>query len=118
MKVICPYCNKEAELVTGDIIYPHRQDLYEKSFYLCEPCNAYVGCHNGTDEPLGRLANAELRQAKMWAHKFFDAIWKSGKMKRKQAYEWLADKLEIEIEDCHIGMFDIDMCKKVVEICK
>lgn len=117
MKVICPYCNKEARLVTGDVIYPHREDLYEKYFYLCSDCYAYVGCHPETEKPLGRLADAELRKTKMFAHKFFDAIWKSGKMRRKEAYNWLADKLKIKVENCHIGMFDVETCKRVIEIC-
>lgn len=61
--MICDYCNKDAELVGGDIIYPHRPDLYELKFYYCAVCEAWCGCHRGTTKPLGRLANAELRQA-------------------------------------------------------
>lgn len=77
MTVICSYCNKPAELVTGKEIYPHRPDLYPKKFWRCRPCTAYVGCHkpnagygDGT-RPLGRLANAELRAAKSAAHAAF-----------------------------------------------
>ena len=116
-KVICPYCGSEAELVTGREIYPHRLDLYAKKFYQCEPCDAYVGCHPGTENPLGRLADIELREAKMRAHAAFDPIWKSGNKKRGSAYAWLADQLGIDQKDCHIGMFDVDMCQRVVEVC-
>lgn len=59
----CPYCGKDSVLVNGHVIYPHRPDLLEKKFYWCKPCDAYVGCHPGTANPLGRLANAELRRA-------------------------------------------------------
>lgn len=113
----CPYCNKDVELVYGNIIYPHRPDLYKKLFYLCGPCKAYVGCHPGTDKPLGRLANSELRIAKQLAHSSFDPMWRNGKQSRSNAYSWLAEKLSIEKKECHIGMFDIEMCNKVVEIC-
>jgi len=117
MSVVCPYCGKPAELVTGAAIYPRRSDLHGKSFYRCNPCHAYVGCHPGTTNPLGRLANAELRRAKMAAHAAFDPIWKTGRMKRGVAYEWLAKRLEINKSDCHIGMFDIETCKRVTEVC-
>jgi len=61
MTIICNYCGNNAEMVSGDAIYPHRPDLYHRKFYRCQPCGAYVGCHEGTDKPLGRLANAELQ---------------------------------------------------------
>lgn len=115
---ICPYCRKFSEKVTGEKIYPHRADLHRKVFYECEPCGAYVGCHGGSDKPLGRLANKELREAKKAAHAAFDPIWRSGKKSRGGAYKWLAAQLGISGDDCHIGMFDVNMCKRVVEIAR
>jgi hypothetical protein len=116
--VNCPYCNQQAHLVGGKKIYPHRPDLYEKVFYECEPCDAFVGCHIGTVNPLGRLANAELRKKKMAAHALFDPIWRTGQMTRGDAYKMLAEKLGIEQKDCHIGMFDVDMCNRVINVCR
>ena len=113
----CDYCGNDAKLVTGDIIYPHRQDLHAKHFWNCTPCKAFVGCHPNTDKPLGRLANAELRRAKMAAHAAFDPRWREGQIKRASAYKWLAESLGIARKDCHIGMFDVDMCKRVVDVC-
>ncbi len=116
-KVICHYCGNETELVTGDVIYPHRNDLKNKKFYLCRPCSAYVGCHPNTDKPLGIVANAELRKAKSKAHAVFDPIWRNRKlMKRSEAYKWLAESLAIDRSECHIGMFNLDMCKRVVDL--
>ena len=114
----CPYCGNPSEMVTGQIIYPHRNDLYGKKFYRCKPCGAYVGCHPGTDKPLGRLANAELRRAKSAAHAIFDPLWKNGSIKRAAAYKWLAENIGIDRKECHIGMFDVELCKRVVRICK
>lgn len=116
--VTCPYCSRPALLVGGKAIYPHRPDLYEKQFYQCAPCGAYVGCHPGTTKPLGRLANAELRQAKMEAHAAFDPVWKEGGKRRSDAYAGLAKQLGISKDDCHIGMFDVELCRRVVEICR
>lgn len=122
--VICPYCNKQAKLVDGSAIYPHRHDLYAKKFWLCKPCGAYVGCHaanngygNGS-RPLGRLADAELRAAKLKAHAAFDPIWKTTGIARGKAYAWLAEELNINSKDCHIGMFDVAQCNAVIAACE
>jgi len=114
----CPYCGNDAELVGGDVVYPHRPDLADKKIWRCVPCDARVGCHPETTKPLGRLANGPLRRAKMDAHAAFDPIWQRGEMKRGDAYGWLATQLGIAKEDCHIGMFDLRQCNKVVEICR
>lgn len=111
--VKCPYCDKDARRVLGVAIYPHRPDLHAKPFWQCKPCAAWVGCHPGTDNPLGRLANAELRREKQRAHAAFDPIWRSGRMKRKEAYTWLAKETNIAVQNCHIGMMDADQCRAV-----
>ena len=118
MPEICPYCKKEAKLVTGKVLYPHNRELHWEQFWRCEPCGAYVGCHKGTDQPLGNLADQNLRSLRRKAHASFDVLWKKGFMKRKTAYNWLADTLELDGESCHIGLFDAPMCRKVVLICR
>lgn len=114
----CDYCGKKAILVTGKEIYPHRTDLFSKKFWNCSPCKAFVGCHGKTNMPLGRLANALLRKAKMNAHEGFDPIWKDKLKTRSEAYSWLAKELQIKSEKCHIGMFDVIMCQRVVRVCE
>lgn len=116
MKVFCPYCGRKAEYVDSKIVYG-------KSFgkiYLCRQCMAYVGVHKGTDKPLGRLANAELRYWKRAAHAAFDHLWKYGRFKgfRNVAYGWLAKRMGLPMELTHIGMFDVAQCKKVIQICQ
>lgn len=101
----CPHCDNDARLVTGAVIYPHLPGLHEKLFYSCLPCDAYVGCHRGTTRPLGRLANTELRIARMTAHAAFDPIWKSRQLSRTAAYRRLAKELRIKEGECHIGQF-------------
>lgn len=125
-EIKCDYCGKPAEFVTGQKIYPHRRDLWKLKFWQCEPCGAYVGCHRvnfpkgvyTNDIPLGRMANRELRIAKMKAHGEFDKYWKVEKIKRTECYEQLAIKMGINVEDCHIGMFTVEQCNQVVKICK
>lgn len=129
MIVLCDYCKAPAQKVNGLKLYPHRGDLKRLTFWYCDNGHepAYVGCHKahpahspGGDTPLGRLANAELREAKKNAHFYFDTLWRN-KIKfnnRGRAYRWLADQLKIDAADCHIGMFDVEMCNRVVGLCK
>lgn len=119
----CTHCHREAELVTGREIYPHRPDLARRMFWRCVPCGAYVGCHHpnkrlgfkGT-EPLGTLANAELRRARNRAHAAFDPIWRSGEMSRTEAYAWLSGQLGLSIDNTHIALLDLDGCHAVIEV--
>lgn len=123
-EVTCPYCDRSAELVGGDVIYPHRHDLARKKFWLCTPCNAFVGCHAQGDgtRPLGRLANAELRAAKQAVHRVFDPLWRDSRPHRnrlrRRAYEWLAGHLGIDVKKCHVGMFDVETCNRAAQICR
>lgn len=117
--IICNYCGREAALVKGDKTYPHRPDLYEKYFYLCEPCNAYVGTHKNSKAhaPLGNLANADLRGWRRHVHKVFDPLWQDDK-NRKDEYLKLADKMGLKRNKCHISMFDIEQCKLALKVLK
>lgn len=36
--------------------------------------------------------------------------------RRNEAYRWLSEKMGTPIEFTHIGMFDVDQCRKVVRI--
>jgi len=118
IKVTCPYCAEPASLVKGDVIYPHLEQLHKRSYWYCPCVNAYVGCHKGSVNPLGRLANKSLRKLKMDAHQVFDPIWRGGFMSRREAYDWLAIKMDIPPDQTHIGMFDEEQCKRVIKGCK
>lgn len=122
----CPYCKGLAELTDGRVIYPHRRDLAAHKFWACFPCGAYVGTHKNspTHAPLGRLADSQLRYWKSQAHAAFDPLWKdktSGSARqvaRKVAYFWLAQNLKIPQSRCHIGRFDVEECRRTVELCE
>lgn len=124
--VICDYCGQPARLVKGSFLYPKRADLHSLNFYYCDNDHdpAYVGCHKGGDgkQPLGRLADDELRYWKSMAHNAFDPLWQRHSgcrifRTRRSAYAWLSKALNITGEKCHIGMFDLAQCKQVVKVC-
>jgi len=115
--VVCSYCGEEAELVDSREVYSRSYGL----IWLCRPCKAWVGVHLNSKEnaPLGRLADSTLRFWKKEAHAAFDPFWK-GEVpnRRSKEYHWLSSMIGIKLRHCHIGMFNVEQCKKVVEICK
>lgn len=128
---MCPYCGSKSELHLSSAFIYNGRDF--GPVHACENfplCDGFVGCHPGTTTPLGRLANNELRYWKKQAHKYFDQIWMTKKINkiykvflpetsnRKKSYIWLSNQLNLGLDQTHIGMFDVDLCKKVVEICK
>jgi zinc-finger-containing domain len=106
----CPYCHRPTEYVDSSVIYGKSYGM----IYLCRPCMAYCGVHQGTNISLGRLANEALREAKKEAHKYFNMIYEGGHMTRKEAYAWLCSMLEIPRDETHIGMFDEKLCADTV----
>ena len=115
--VVCPYCNKIADLKTGKDIYPHRPDLFSKYFYECPKCKARCGCHGSTKKPLGTLTSPKLRKTRQQAHETFDKLWNTYKPKytRAEAYEALAKHLNLTKEETHIAQFDYDKCIDTIE---
>lgn len=113
--VLCDYCGTPAMFVDSKVIYGKSYGMV----YLCPNCNAYVGVHKGTDKPLGRLADANLRKWKNAAHKAFDPLWQKGPFRgqRNAAYSWLAEQMKLPVEKTHIGMFDVEKCRKAISIC-
>ena len=60
---------------------------------------------------------SDLAKLRMEAHRVFDARWVFEPATRSKAYLWLARQMGLRPDDCHIGMFDEDQCRWVIEIC-
>ncbi len=123
-EVRCPYCSKRARLLKGRQLYfgssilERVPELGEAFFYRCRPCDATVGCHKGTNKPLGTLANAVLRKLRKDAHDALDPLWRAkGKAARGEAYAWLRQAMGLKEDECHIGLFNEEQCRRVVELC-
>jgi hypothetical protein len=120
MKTIyCVACKKniKARLTDGKEIYPHRLDLYDLPFWKCDTCGNYVGCHHKTKNrtrPLGNIPSKEIKQARTKIHFLLDPLWKSGKIKRQQAYAYIKHRIGY---DYHTGEIkDIDEARKIYRI--
>lgn len=121
--LLCSYCGMLAELLRDS------SPIYGRDYgpvWRCRLGCGWVGCHPGGCKPLGRIANRALRQAKQDAHRAFDALWRAKmeregcrqKVARNAGYAWLAEQLGIARDLCHIGYFDIETCRRVVELCR
>lgn len=76
------------------------------------PPDAFIDRKAMKAEPGSALARARIA-----AHNAFDPLWKSGTMSRRAAYDWLAIQLHLPVSACHMVLFDVDMCQRVVEVC-
>ena len=113
----CRYCGSPTIITLGDKIYPHLPQFHCSKYYLCPKCGAYVGSNSATGKPLGEVADKQLRAKRQQTHKIFDELWKSGRTSRSKAYKWLSNKMGLSSKDCHIGLFDEELCQKVINIC-
>lgn len=120
---VCPYCSTHANFMEDTAPLYHGRNYGPA--WVCMPCEAWVGVHQGGRIPLGRLANKELRVAKQAAHLAFDPLWKtklergecSKGQARQAAYSWLSHALDIRPDQTHIGMFDVETCRRVIKVC-
>ena len=106
--VTCAECGSPMEL---------RNSRYGK-FWGCVSFPACRGTHgaHADGRPLGTPADQATKQARMRAHAAFDRLWKSGRLRREAAYLWLAERLGIPRDECHLGRFDAAQCARVIEL--
>ena len=118
---ICRYCGGVIRLVPAETVYRVSSDrlgMKNENIYQCQNCNARVGCHKGTNRPLGNVANEVLRLKRIEAHQAFDGLWKQRGMSRTAADKWLAVKMDLPGKAAHIGGFEMDQCQNVIDLCR
>jgi hypothetical protein len=84
--------------------------------WFCQSCKASVFCHPETNNPLGYMADSKTRLLRRILHIKFDVIWKTGKLKRRDCYRWLALKLNISLDNCHISWLTPRQLKQAILI--
>lgn len=118
-KIRCPYCHAQAVLRPSAAVY---QDKAQpgRHLYVCArypKCDSYVGAHEGTLLPMGTLANGDLRNKRIQAHRAFNRLWESGAMKKWQAYKWMQAKFGLNSGQAHIAMFSEFLCDQLIAEC-
>lgn len=117
-QAFCSSCEGMCRQTDGKEIYPHRPDLSDHCFYVCDKCATRVGCHPGTAIPLGMAVGKDTRHARMLLHqRMFDPLWENRKdaasksEARDDVYSYLAHSLDIPKWECHIGRFSLERCR-------
>lgn len=115
---------KVCNICGGKVLYTNNSIIYGKPYgsgkcYICTKCGAYVGTHKpNPKEAMGILANKEMRDLKMKCHDVFDKLWHNSK-ERNELYKRLANIMNIPVDECHFGYFDIERLKIAYDIlCK
>jgi hypothetical protein len=107
----CCECERKIQpiFITGETVYPNRNDLYHLPFWQCTTCFNFVGCHHKTTNPtnpLGSIPNKEIKEARKEIHKILDPLWKNGSFNRKKLYRIISDKIGWKYHTAQIKMIE------------
>lgn len=111
-------------------------------FYGCQHFPRCRSTHGAAPNglPLGIPADVPTKAARMVAHTAFDPLWRDAlelypniperprkarqeaiykvrSRARTRTYAWLAEQLGITTDECHIGLFDAETCKRAITAC-
>ncbi|CAB3755764.1 zinc-finger-containing protein [Paraburkholderia solisilvae] len=120
---VCDYCGERAQLASfGDEIYPYRDD--HNAVWICTSCEAWIGVrprsrHNA---PLGRLADATLRDAKSRLHDALEPLAEAKVRRdgvsifeaRAKAVRWVATALGFAPMPPSLHSFSLDQCNQAL----
>ncbi len=118
--VTCPYCNKKAVLQPANFVHGVSPAANGKHLYVCgnwPKCDAYVSAHEFDLRPMGTLANGNLRNQRILAHRALERYRKATGMSRDDLYFWLGTKLNLHLDDAHVAKFNEDQCRQVIALC-
>ncbi len=120
-KIWCCGCSDKvgARLTNGGEIYPHRADLSKLTFWKCDICKNFVGCHHKTKnrtQPLGCIPTREIKEARKHIHKILDPLWKSGRHNRNRLYGRISDHVGWEYHTAQIR--SIEEARKIYRFIK
>jgi hypothetical protein len=125
LEPVCDYCGARATLARfGDGSYPYRED--HGAVWQCTACDAWIGvfARSSRHVPLGRLANAELRDAKARLHAALEPLV-AAKVRRDavnafkaraHAFRWLANELGMDEQLCLMHLLDLEQCRAALAV--
>jgi len=97
--------------------HTYKENSRDVMLYVCSnypEYDAYVRVHEGTNIPVGTLADQKLRSLRKQAHDNFNRLYLSGRMSRDDAYSWLACILQAPPSQAHIGYLSEYYCQRVI----
>lgn len=107
----CPECG-------ADLVFRERGKY--GPFYGCSKWPKCGGAHSAHVDgtPMGVPADQATRTKRREAHNSFDSLRIKLVWSRRYSYEWLAKRMNLSAEQCHIGRFSIAQCEQAINICE
>ncbi|MBP0633703.1 zinc-finger-containing protein [Cupriavidus sp. AcVe19-1a] len=120
---VCDDCGAKANLARpGDETYPYLED--HGPVWICAACQAWIGvrARSKHNTPLGRLANAALRERKSQLHDALEPLV-AAKMRRDgvnsfeargKAMKWISASLGMEVATPSIHALSLEQCEQAI----
>lgn len=105
----CPECGAPMILRLGKL---------GKPFYGCQDfrfngCIGKITAHSdGT--PTVFPESRDTIQARVIAKENFERVWKSGRMNKQEAFNWLCSILNVSRDKAYIDLLTIDQCELII----
>lgn len=58
----------------------------------------------------------DVKSLRSYTHVAFDKLWKEEGYTRAEAYEWLAEAMNLSAKKAHIALFTKEQCHKLLDI--
>ncbi len=122
----CNYCGAPAVLArSGEEAYPYRED--HGPLWMCADCQAWIGIFPRSTRhvPLGRLADANLRDLKARLHAALEPLAQAKVRRggcnvfeaRAKGIKWIAQEIGTELpEKGSIHTLDADQCERAIVV--
>ena len=118
LQLICPYCNAPAKLMTNKEFFGDDAREPDEKLYVCsnyyKGCDSYVTTYKNTEKPKGIMANGEVRNLRIRAHKAIDKVIDSGTMTKNQIYRYLG--IYFGDREFHLGKSGIYKCNETIRL--
>ena len=111
---ICPYCHEHAEIVTSEEFYGKD---YGTCVWKCTKCkDVYVGTMEGTDLPLGVLADEETRSYRKRLYQLRTELNAGKWMSKEQFNERIGTLLKMESNGVSfVGYLSKEQCVLLIQ---
>lgn len=121
IRVRCQYCGRMARLHPASYVYGSN-NLDSEVISMCATGIPMIVMRmwehiKKSLLPKGELADGQLRNKRILAHRALNTLLKEGGMTRKSAYIWLQNKLCLQKKDMHIAKFSLYYCEETIRVC-
>ena len=98
--------------------FPQERTCTSGSRPVWPACDAYVTADRRTKQPLGTLANGDLRHKRILAHHALHSVQAQLGMNRDQSYCWLQTQMGLPGDQVHIAKCGDYRCEQIIRICE